>query len=82
MFKQIGKAHGVRPAKVFESLGRNPAGIDLAVTRPFILWYGFAATVMARHVWCRYPPKDGWTVGVAMIVAAPVECFWGRSGQR
>lgn len=47
MFKQIGKAHGVRPAKVFESLGRNPAGNDLAVTRPFILWYGFAATVMA-----------------------------------
>jgi hypothetical protein len=72
MCKEIGQAHGVTSATVFESLGRNRAGIDLAVNLPFVLLYGFVASVMAGRVWRRYPPEDGWRVSVAIVVLTAV----------
>jgi len=68
MFEEIGKAHGVKPEEVFSVLGRNRAGIDLAVNLPFVLLYGFAASLMVRRIRGRYPLEEGWMAGVAMAV--------------
>jgi uncharacterized BrkB/YihY/UPF0761 family membrane protein len=69
LFEQIAKEHGVPPAKVSGSLGRNRAPIDLAVNFPFALLYGFVAAAAARMMWRRYPPAEhGWIPGFTMAL--------------
>lgn len=72
MLEAIGNAHGVTATKVFESLGRNRAAVDVAVNLPFVLLYGFAMSVIARHIWRRYPPEDGWMAGATIVVLCSV----------
>ena len=69
LFEQIAKEHGVPPAKVFGSLGRDRAQIDIAVNLPFALVYGFVAAAAARMMWRRYPPAEhSWIPGVIMAL--------------
>jgi hypothetical protein len=69
LFAEAAKEHGVAPKQVATSLGCNRAYIDLAMSVPFILLYCFAAAVLARAVWNRYPPvEDGWTPGAVMTL--------------
>jgi hypothetical protein len=66
MFSEIGKTHGVPPAKVFEALGRNRKEIDLAVNLPFFLLYTLAGYLAVRRIRSRYH-SDGWMVAAVMI---------------
>jgi hypothetical protein len=66
MFSEIGKTHGVAPAKVFEALGRNRTELDLAVNLPFFLLYTLAGYLVVRRIWSRYH-SDGWIVAAALI---------------
>ncbi len=69
LFEQIATEHGVPTANVAGSLGRNRAGIDVAVNFPFVLLYGFVAAAVARMMWRRYPPAEhGWIPGVIMAL--------------
>jgi hypothetical protein len=65
LFEVIGKTHGVTQAQVRESLAHRRTSLDLAVILSFAVLYGFAASVMARRVWRRFPPEEGWIVGAA-----------------
>ena len=69
LFEQIAKEHGVPPANVSGSLGRNRAEIDIAANLPFALLYGFVAAAVARMMWRRYPPTEhGWIPGIIMAL--------------
>jgi hypothetical protein len=69
LFEQIENEHGVPPAQVSGSLGRNRARIDIAINLPFALLYGFVAAAAARMMWRRYPPAEhGWISGVIMAL--------------
>jgi hypothetical protein len=69
LFEQIASEHGVPPASVSGSLGRNRAWLDIAVNFPFALLYCFVAAIAARMMWRRYPPADhGWIPGVIMAL--------------
>jgi len=69
LFEQIAKEHGVPVAQVAGSLGRNRGHIDVAVNLPFALFYCFAAVVVARKIWRRYPPAEhGWIPGAIMVL--------------
>jgi len=68
LFEEIGKEHGVPVGQVSGSLGRNRAYIDMAEVLPFALLYGLAAIVVARVIWRRYTPADGWAPGITMAL--------------
>ena len=34
----------------------------------FLLIYAFAASLMIRCIWSRYPPADGWTEGILLLM--------------
>lgn len=69
LFEEVAKEHGVPVERVYRSLGRNRAHIDLAVSLPFALLYCFAAAAAARVIWRRYPPaEEGWSPGVIMTL--------------
>ena len=51
------------------ALGRNRAGIDLAVNVPFLQLYTLAAIAVARWLWRKYPPAEhGWIPGSTMAL--------------
>jgi hypothetical protein len=69
LYEQIAKEHGVPLARISSSLGHNRAHIEAAVDLPFVLLYCFAAAVLARAIWRRYPPaENGWIPGVAITL--------------
>lgn len=69
LLEQAAKEHGIPTADVAASLGRNRAGIDIAVNLPFALLYGFLAAAVARMMWRRYPPAEhGWIPGAIMAL--------------
>ena len=69
LFQQIAKEHSVPVGLVSGSLGRNRAGVDLAVNLPFVLLYCFAAVALARLIWRKYPPAEhDWIPGAAMAL--------------
>ena len=68
LFEAIGKNHGVTREQVRQSLAHRPVIPDLAVNLSFALVYGLAASWMARRLWRRYPPDEGWVPGVALAV--------------
>jgi hypothetical protein len=68
-FEQIAKKHGVSVERVYSSLGRNRAYIELAVNLPFVLLYCFVAVAATRMVWRRYPAaEEGWITGATMTL--------------
>jgi hypothetical protein len=68
LFEEIGKEHGVAVEQVSSLLGRNRAYIDMAEVLPFAVLYGLAAMMIARMIWGRYPPEDGWAPGITMAL--------------
>jgi len=68
LFTEAAKEHGVSSEQVAMSLGHNRAYIDLGMSAPFVLLYCFAAAVLARAVWNRYPPDCGWIPGAVMTL--------------
>lgn len=68
LFEEIGNEHGVPVEQVSGSLGRNRAYVDMAEVLPFALLYGLAAMMVARLIWGRYPPEDGYAPAITMAV--------------
>jgi hypothetical protein len=69
LFEHIAKEHGVPVGVVSGALGRNRAGIDLAINVPFTLFYCLAATAVARWLWRNYPPvEDRWIPGATIAL--------------
>ena len=68
LFEAIGKEHGVPTGQVSGSLGRNRVYIDVAEILPFALLYSLAAIMVARMIWRRYPPEDGYAAGITMAL--------------
>ncbi|HYM12662.1 MAG TPA: hypothetical protein VEU62_18130, partial [Bryobacterales bacterium] len=73
LFQAIANNHSVPREQVQESVGHRRASLDLAVILSFAVLYGFAASVMARRVWRRFPVDEGWMAGaVAVLVISLV----------
>ncbi|MBI1787292.1 MAG: hypothetical protein HYR60_07035 [Acidobacteria bacterium] len=68
LFEVIGNNHGVTPQQVRQSLAHRRTSLDLAVILSFAVLYGFAASVVARRVRCRFPLDEGWLAGVVATV--------------
>jgi len=68
LFEAIGKEHGVPAEHVSGSLGRNRLYIDVAENLPLALLYSLAAVLVARMIWRRYPPEDGYAPGITMAL--------------
>lgn len=66
LFADIATEHGVPVGQVSGSLDQNRAHIDLAEVLSFALLYALAAIVVARRIWQRYPPEDGYAAGIVM----------------
>ena len=67
---QIARSHKVSPGEVRQFLGRRSLAIDVAVTLPFVVLYVFFVRMLAGLLRRRYPPEDGWTAALVMIVLA------------
>ena len=86
LLRQIGESHKVPPKEVPRFFGRRSLAIDVAVNLPFILLYAFLAGLLVGGLRSRYPPEDGWTVALALILlsrwfSASWECYWVNSGR-
>ncbi|HXN46825.1 MAG TPA: hypothetical protein VN893_09325 [Bryobacteraceae bacterium] len=69
LFEEIAREHGVPVGRVSGALGQNRADIDVAENMPFALLCCFAAIVLARLLWRRYPPAEhGWIPGAIMAL--------------
>jgi hypothetical protein len=69
LFERVAHEHGVPAGDVSGALGRNRAGVDLAIQLPFLMLYCLAAIVVARWLWRRYPPAEqGWIPGITMAL--------------
>jgi hypothetical protein len=68
LFEEIAKEHGVPVEQVSRSLGRNRARIDTVEGLSFALLYFFVSVAMARMIWRRWPPEQGWIPGVVMAL--------------
>ena len=68
LLQQIGTSHKVPPKEVAKFFGQRSLAIDVAANLPFILLYSFLAALLAGRLRRRYPPEDGWTVALVMII--------------
>ena len=69
LFEQVANEHRVPVGLVSDGLGRNRAGIDLAINLPFLLLYCLGALAVACWLWRKYPPAEhGWVPGVTMAL--------------
>jgi hypothetical protein len=68
MADEIGKQHGVSRELLVASFGKDRGGIDAAEILPFVLLFSVAATWLARKIWARYPPRDGWAAAVVVLL--------------
>jgi len=64
---QIAKSHDVPGKTVASFAGRRDLAADAAITLPFLLLYGFLASVMTGWLLRRYPPADGWSAPLLMM---------------
>ncbi len=68
LIEQIAKSHNVPPREVVKFFGRRSLAIDVAATLPFVLLYCVLAGMLIGKLRRRYPPEDGWTVALVMII--------------
>jgi hypothetical protein len=68
LIKQIAKSHNVPPREVAKFFGRRSLAIDVAVSLPFVLLYDSLAIMLVGKLHRRYPPEDGWSVSLIMII--------------
>jgi hypothetical protein len=68
LIEQIAKSHNVPPREVAKFFGRRSLAIDLAMILPFLLLYVFLAVMLAGKLRRRYPPADGWSVALIMVI--------------
>ena len=68
LLQKIGTSHNVPPKEVAKFFGQRSLAIDVAVNLPFILLYSFLAALLAGRLRRRYPPEDGRSVALAMII--------------
>ena len=68
LLQKIGTSQNVPPNEVAKFLGQRSLAIDVSVNLPFILLYTFLVALAAGRLRRRYPPEDGWTVALAMII--------------
>lgn len=64
LFGEIAATHGVPTDSVIAAFGQNRWRIDFAEILFFAVLFTVIATVVARRIWKRYPPSDGWVPGV------------------
>jgi len=78
LFTAIQKNHSVTPPQILEALKHRRMSLDLAVILPFAMLYGFAASFVARNIWRRFPPDEGWIAGaVATLLVSAVVSLVG-----
>jgi len=68
LLKQISMSHNVPPKEVVQFFGRRSLAIDVAITAPFLLFYGSMAALLAGWLRRRYPPEDSVTATLAMAL--------------
>ena len=69
---EIGSQHGVSHQLLVASFGKNRGAIDAAEIGSFALLLAAAAAWLARKLWARYPPSEGWAVGVVVMLLCSV----------
>jgi hypothetical protein len=74
---EIAKSHNVPPQEVAKFFGRRSFTTDVAVTLPFVLLYVFAAGIVVSKLRRRYPPEDGRTVALSMLILCSLACAVG-----
>lgn len=74
LFQVIANNHGVTQEQVRKSLEYRRTSLDLAVILSFAVFYSFVASSMARRLWRRLPPNEGWIAGtmVTLVTSALV----------
>jgi hypothetical protein len=69
----IATTHGVTEAQVREGLTQRREYLDVLVILSFAVLYGFVAGALARRIWQRFPPDDGWIAGaIATLLMSTV----------
>jgi hypothetical protein len=68
LFNEVGRIHGVTGRQVAGLLGHNLYWTDMGESLSFLLAYAFAASLATRRIWSRYPPADGWTEGILLLM--------------
>lgn len=68
LFEEIGRTHGAHTDQVVASFGRNRVGIDAAEILSFTVLFAWTVMVIVRRIWARYPPSDGWTAGILIVL--------------
>ena len=72
LLAEIGKERGVSAQEAFRSFGQRAALVDLMMNLPFLFVLVLAGDFAARRLLVRYPPSDGRTPAVMMIVLASI----------
>ncbi|MGD1211534.1 MAG: hypothetical protein ABR973_09285 [Candidatus Acidiferrales bacterium] len=73
LFDTIGNTYGVTEGQVRDSLTHRRVDLDLLVILSFAVFYCLAASNIARRVWQRFPPEEGWIAGtVATFITSGV----------
>jgi hypothetical protein len=67
---EIAKAHQVSPQEVAKSFGQRSVLADIAINTPFFVAYIGLAAIGIRWLFRRYPPNEGWTGTIVMLVFA------------
>ena len=70
LLAEIGKKHGMTAQEAFRSFGQRSAAVDFAMNLPFLLVYVVSADFAIRRLLGRYPPSDGWTTTIIMMLLA------------
>lgn len=68
LFDEVGQIHGVTGQQVAVALRHNLYWTDLSESLSFLLVYAFAASLATRRIWSRYPPANGWTEGILLLM--------------
>jgi hypothetical protein len=68
LFDEVGQIHGVTGQQVAGTLWHDLYWTDLGESLSFLLIYAFAASVATRRIWSRYPPANGWTEGILLLM--------------
>lgn len=69
---EIGKQHGVSRELLVAAFGKNRGWIDAAEIVPFVLLLVAVAALVARKLWARYPPSEGWAAGTVVMAVCSI----------
>lgn len=76
LIEQIAESHHVPLKEVVNFVGRRSLAIDIAMTLPFVLLYGWLAAGVMNKLRDRYPLEDSRIVAVVMFLFASLVLEW------